>query len=572
MKKNILSIRNSVYALFVIILIIIAGCGGGEDNGMTSSYTPPPVVPANPGSVTSTPPVSTVGTTVENTIVPSGKSSTSNYQPEELENYLKNGYGQWDYRSGNIYDRRLDLIPSGYAERTTDSSRNLLRFFAITDVHIADIQSPAQLIKFGLQIGSDGVSYYSPSMTYSMQFFDATIKTVNNLHKTKAFDFGIFLGDALNIGQYNELQWYLDIIDGMNINPNSDPLSTTDTDYIQPFKAAGLDPSINWYQTIGNHDHFWNGTYNSTDRLNNIATGSYIDNLGNTLFDLLTNVYYYLGRININSDYGNVEPLYGTTRINTNPERRLVQRREWINNFFGTMSMPNGHGFYAPERVADPTLAGCYSFEPKSNLPLKVIVLDDTEDEPLSGFVAYNGYIDNERFEWLKSELQEGQDNDKLMIIAAHIPIGVDPSTWDNYVYPRESTILTELKKYPNLIMWTSGHRHLNTITPQPSIDYSHPENGFWVVETASLKDFPQQFRLFDIVLNDDNTISIFATNVDPKLEPGTVAEKSRTMSVAFYQLFNGKSYLNYNPSGSYNAELLKKLTPEMQIILSKLK
>jgi len=44
------------------------------------------------------------------------------------------------------------------------------------------------------------------------------------------------------------------------------------------------------------------------------------------------------------------------------------------------------------------------------------------------------------------------------------------------------------------------GHRHINAITPQPSKDPTHPELGFWVVETPSLKDFLQQFRTFDIV------------------------------------------------------------------------
>lgn len=31
-------------------------------------------------------------------------------------------------------------------------------------------------------------------------------------------------------------------------------------DYQKPYQAAGLNKSIPWYQTLGNHDHFWLGS------------------------------------------------------------------------------------------------------------------------------------------------------------------------------------------------------------------------------------------------------------------------------------------------------------------------
>jgi hypothetical protein len=68
--------------------------------------------------------------------------------------------------------------------------------------------------------------------------------------------------------------------------------------------------------------------------------------------------------------------------------------------------------------------------------------------------------------------------------------------------------LITELQSHPNLIMWISGHRHFNTvkafISPDP---VNAPEKGFWQVETSSLRDFPQQFRTFEIDLNSDNTV-----------------------------------------------------------------
>jgi histone deacetylase complex regulatory component SIN3 len=123
--------------------------------------------------------------------------------------------------------------------------------------------------------------------------------------------------------------------------------------------------------------------------------------------------------------------------------------------------------------------------------------------------------------------------------------------------------------------MWLSGHRHLNTvkafISPDP---LNAPEKGFWHVETSSLRDFPQQFRTFEIYLNSDYTISIVTTDVDPAVRDGTPAATSRKYAIAAQQLVNANIY-NSNPTndptikpmptGSYNAELVKKMSPAMK-------
>jgi metallophosphoesterase (TIGR03768 family) len=417
---------------------------------------------------------------------------------------------------------------------------------------------------------------YSPIIPYTTQVLDAAVQTVNALHSKQAFDFGLFLGDAINLGQHNELRWYIDILDGKIIKPNSDPKSTTSTDYMRPFKAAGLDTTIKWYQVLGNHDHFWSGMYTPSDKIKQAFIGEYILNLGNILTGSpLDSTGYYMGVVDGSSAYGKVilsgpETGYPTPpKVNANPDRKFVTRSDWVAEFFTTLSFPKGHGFYSS--VSDPALTACYSFEPKgSALPLKIIVLDNTEEEPITNPLGANGYINQKRFDWLKSELQEGQQNDKLMIVAAHTPIGVDSTLWDPASTPKEATLIAELNKYSNLILWVAGHRHMNTVTPMPSPDPNHPELGFWEVETASLRDFPQQFRLFDIVRNSDNTISIFAINVDPAVSPGSPAAISRSCAIAAYQIFNGAASLPYQPTGAYNVKLVKLLSPKMQVKIQK--
>jgi hypothetical protein len=169
------------------------------------------------------------------------------------------------------------------------------------------------------------------------------------------------------------------------------------------------------------------------------------------------------------------------------------------------------------------------------------------------------------------------------MIIAAHIPISVEVTAPDSEMgWWTDSQnavtlpdLITELQSHPNLIMWISGHRHFNTvkafISPDP---VNAPEKGFWQVETSSLRDFPQQFRTFEIDLNSDNTVSIITTDVDPAVKAGTTAATSRKYAIAAEQIVGADIY-DYNPTndptikpmptGSYNAELIKQLSPEMK-------
>jgi len=108
-----------------------------------------------------------------------------------------------------------------------------------------------------------------------------------------------------------------------------------------------------------------------------------------------------------------------------------------------------------------------------------------------------SGALDEERYQWLVSELDKGQAEGKLMIVAAHLPLFLIGYNATN-PYIDAKTLLEKLQTYPgypNLILWIAGHRHCNVVTVHKSPDEAHPELGFYEVETSSLKDFPQQFR-----------------------------------------------------------------------------
>ena len=89
-------------------------------------------------------------------------------------------------------------------------------------------------------------------------------------------------------------------------------------------------------------------------------------------------------------------------------------------------------------------------------------------------------------------------------------------------------------------------------------------------METASLRDFPQEFRTFEILRNTDNSISIRATDIDPEETPGSPADKSRGYAVGAARIFMTPcTSLGDTNSYAHNAELLKLLTPAMQTVMA---
>jgi metallophosphoesterase (TIGR03768 family) len=496
--------------------------------------------------------------------------------PYQVANYSEYGYGVWQFGGGLGYQKRLDLMPAAYTNTSVTNTARLLNFFAMADVHITDKETPAQAIYAGYKGGNP--SAYSPVMLSTTQVLDAAVQTVNALHQQKPFDFGIFLGDAINTNQYNELRWYIDVLDGKTIKPDSgardDPVPGPHNDYQDEYKAAGLDKTIKWYQTLGNHDQFWLGTNVPNDYLKQTQIGEYILNQGNNFTDplVLDSRGFYMGSIDGRTPYGDIIGAGPVGDFKTppkvpaaDPDRRSLSRAEWMDEFFTTTSSPKGHGFNQSDV---PTGFASYSFEPKSDIPIRIIVLDDTQKDtdPNVGPYMYAS-LDNARYDWLVQELDKGQEEGKLMIIAAHIPIRDElPNTsklWSSISPVSEQKLITKLHTYPNLILWISGHVHKNTVTALKSPDPGRPELGFWEIETASLRDFPQQFRTFEIARNSDNTVSIFTTDVDPAVKDGSPVEKSRSYAIASLQIFNYTAVPM--PSGAYNAELVKQLTPEMQ-------
>ena len=507
--------------------------------------------------------------------------------PKDVALYGLYGYSAWQLGPGLNAGQRFDLMPSGYTGAA--NAAQLVSFFSMTDVHITDKESTAQLPYYGWMMpphtGGLSASAYSPIILSTTHVLDAAVKTINALHRQAPFNFGICLGDVANSTQLNEVRWFIDVLDGQMITPSSGAnLGAQTIGYQKPYQAAGLDRSIPWYQAIGNHDQYWMGTEPVTEKVRAAQVGSEVLNMDPNPFkpNASEGTGVYVGVVDGATPYGDVIKGGPTGSFATPPtvaadsNRRSVvtatsSTATFIGEFFKTTSFPPGHGF---NRANTGSTAACYTFLPRANLPLKVIVFDDTckTNDPTAGPMFYGGgWIDAARLTWLTNELQLGQDSNQLMIVACHIPISPQadllnatkaPPQFNDY--QTETNLLAILHHYPNLILLMAGHRHLNTVTPQPAPDSAHPEYGFWEVESPSLRDFPQQFRTWEILRNSDNSISILTTDVDPVVEPGSPAWNSRGYAIGIARIAGNVSNSDITPH-VYNAELVKYLTPAMQ-------
>ena len=552
----------------------LTGCGGS------------PTIP----QIVSWPIARQIYTTAQQQVSPVALSAAvRQLHPGDVALYAQYKYSAWTLGGPLPHVVRKDLAP---AYSGAPNAARLLYYFSISDIHIADKESPAQPLYIGWSApygpaSSGQSSSYSPILLSTPQVLDAAVQTINALHQTLPFDFGLSLGDACNNTQYNELRWFLDTIDGKVITPSSGAhLGAASIDYQKPFQSAGLNPDLKWYQVMGNHDQFWMGCAFEDTKTQNAHIGDTILNISDTGApppEAIQQKGAYMGVLDGGTTYGDLvgagpeADFPNSPTVVADPNRHSLATASsttlnWMKEFFNTSTSPIGHGF--TQSNLDQDLA-CYSFVPKSDIPIRIIVLDDTVKGPGQADYAA-GALDDLRYQWLVDELTAGQGANQLMIIAAHVPILPQNSITDTTPFPMwpgpeytDDYVLNMLHTYPNLILWMAGHRHVNVVTPQPSSS-GDPTLAFWEVETCSLRDHPQQFRTFDIRRNVDNTVSIIITNVDPAVLPNSPAYKSRGYALGAFRIFGATPQIIADTtSHSYNAELVVQLTPVMQAVIS---
>jgi 3',5'-cyclic AMP phosphodiesterase CpdA len=110
---------------------------------------------------------------------------------------------------------------------------------------------------------------------------------------------------------------------------------------------------------------------------------------------------------------------------------------------------------------------------------LRLIVLDLARRAGGSGGLVRPGQP-----EWLAAELKAAEG--RWVIVVSHQPL---PSSEGG------DKLLASLDTHPNVIAALSGHTHANRIVARHT-----PAGGYWLINTASLIDYPQQARALRII------------------------------------------------------------------------
>jgi len=400
---------------------------------------------------------------------PGGSTPERTYVDSDGDGALERGPGE------PLVDRS-ELAPA------SPTGRQLALFAQISDAHVRDEESPARL-PFLDRLGPPFTTSFRPQEALSARVLAAAVESINRLEP----DVVVTTGDLIDNAQRNELDEALAVLGGGVVDPesgvpgyagvqspdNPDPLYyRADVDAPrhpgllalaqEPFESPGL--RAPWYPVVGNHDVLLQGELAASARTRRVAVGRRaVTELDPALTAAADDERVLDPRI-VNRLLARGLP-GETARIPPDPGRRPLDPSELV----GRLRAASGADGSGP--LLD------YSFD--IGPAVRGIVLDLARRDAGSG-----GLVRPEQLSWLRSELERA--GQRWVVVFSHQPLRSSAGG---------DRALELLDRSPRVVAAVAGHRHRNSIAPRRSA-----RGGYWLVETASLADYPQQARAFRLV------------------------------------------------------------------------
>ena len=488
--------------------------------------------------------------------------------------------------SGEPHVVRDDLVPAAQLRwqdaRSAGTVRPLLALAHITDLQLADIQSPARFEFFNAHWQdprfAELVPVQRPQEALTAHAVDATLRTINRLECAPVgglpLGLAVTTGDAIDNAQWNELSAFLTLFDGGLVRsrsggrdyegvqatawpgevfwrPDGDGPAGPDlfrTAYgfphlpgvlsraLETFRSPGL--GLPWLACYGNHEGLIQGVAAINPRIGEAL----VDDRKPTALDPRIDAdRAFETFVSSPEAFMSGSPRYVTPDL----DRRPVSRHEFVEAHFRAGSRPFGHGFSGTNR-RDGTAYYAYDAPTHTGPGVRFIALDTT---CLAG--GADGALDVDQLSWLEDRLREVHSRyrtragdevttgaaDRLVVLFSHH--GLDTLTnrrggallgagadGDDLAGARALREL--LPRFPNVVAWINGHTHQNAIRARQHP--GDPGRGYWEVTTCAIADWPCQTRLVELLDVGDGHLAIACTMLDHASPPtpGTLASPAQ--------------------------------------------
>ena len=187
--------------------------------------------------------------------------------------------------------------------------------------------------------------------------------------------------------------------------------------------------------------------------------------------------------------------------------RRRLDKAAHVVGHFRPGAVPDGHG-YTEANVADGTAYYVWDGVPG----VRLISLDTTNP---AGHV--DGCVDGVQFDWLRARLAEvgaASGDPRLVVLLSHHGLSTLTNDTRDADHSEPVHLADEvealLHEHPQVVLWLSGHIHVNRVTPRPRPD----GGGFWEIATSAVAEWPVQLRHLELGLTASGAV-ITSTIVD---------------------------------------------------------